>query len=133
MVNEAEIWSSTSSIRMICETQFHEVTKTQKLGPWMNEWTDLEFFGWNGDPGPTFETGHGMTFWYLKTEDMKQRREEEEQLGFGQDVAETHPPTDAEWNEEIRFVDGTIGPDESFRIKRLGILPQRRIHVNGVD
>ena len=74
-----------------------------------------------------------MTFWYLKTEDMKQRREEEEQLGFGQDVAETHPPTDAEWNEEIRFVDGTIGPDESFRIKRLGILPQRRIHVNGVD
>jgi len=74
-----------------------------------------------------------MTVGHLKAEDMKNRREEKEQLGFGQDVTETHPSTDTEWNEEIRFVDGTVLADESFRIERFRIFPQRRVHVDGVD
>ena len=93
----------------------------------------LEGLRADGDSSAAFETGQRVVVRYLQAEDVEQRREEEEQLGFGQDVAETHAATHSEGNEEFRFVDGSVGADEALRIERLRVFPQRRVHVHGVD
>lgn len=64
---------------------------------------------------------------------MHDRREEGEQFHTSEDVAETHSPSYAERNEVFGFLNISFCVDESIRIKFIGVFPQRRIHVYGVD
>ena len=93
----------------------------------------LEIFGRYCDSGLSTKARKFGTFGHLKAEDVQQRREEKEELSAGQSVAQAHPASDAERNEVFRLDHLTFSVEESLRIEHLRILPQGRIHVDGVD
>lgn len=64
---------------------------------------------------------------------MHDRREEGEELHASKDVAEAHSSSNTEWNKVFGFLNITLRVDESIWIKFVGIFPELRVHVNGVD
>ena len=64
---------------------------------------------------------------------MKEGREEQEELLFGQVVAKTHPLADAERHEVFRLLDGfPVLGEEPLGLEGLGLLPVVRVHVDRV-
>lgn len=96
--------------------------------------THLERLRRNGDARLSSEVWNAGPLRYGQRERVQQAGEEEEELGFGQDVAQAHPPPHAERNEVVGFDDfGAVGAEEPLRIEHFRILPQGRVHVNGVN
>ena len=94
----------------------------------------LERLRWNGDSGLASEVRLFGSFRQTQVEDVQERREDEEELGFGQHVAQADPPSDAERDEVIGFDDGRpVGAQKPIRIEQFRIFPQRRVHVDGVN
>lgn len=95
--------------------------------------TDLERARRQGDADVGLQTGQRIVFRHLQVEGVQQRTEEQENLHAGQHVAQTHSPAESEWHEVLRFVNFTLGGEETLRSEGFRLVPQFRIHVNGVQ
>lgn len=94
---------------------------------------DLERPGADGDSGDPFEAGRRFPLRHRYVEGVEEGREEEEQFHPSQDLAQTHPPADAEGQEVFGLGNFALGVDEPGRIELLGLVPQGGVHVDGVQ
>jgi hypothetical protein len=79
------------------------------------------------------ERGLFSAFWQRNLKSMHNRREEEEEFHSGENIAEAHPPSDTEWQEERWNLNFSFGVDESTRPEFLWLVPELWVHVNAVD
>lgn len=94
--------------------------------------TDSERIRVDRDSGVSLQAGQRLALGHAHLERVQKPGEEQEDLHTRQNFPQTHSSADAERKEEFRLHHFAFCVQETGGIEFLGLLPQRRVHVDGV-
>lgn len=87
----------------------------------------------DGHARVALQTGQRLAGGHAHVERVQQRREEQEQLHPGEDLAQAHPPSDTEGKEVLGLLHFALGIYEAGGVEAFRLVPQGWVHVDSVQ